>query len=192
MTYTHQGAVTQRLASSYAKVFTPALVLAALVLLAGIKSGLSPINTALLLTGIVVVPGLVYKRSKPWFRRRGIADHWRTILVAALTLLGAVLCYLLQLPEPVPATVAALFVGNAGLSFFRRWLNVSAHVSVLTFAVLWTVSVFGDAWLWILVLSPLMLLTRVSLNEHTWREALTGAVWGLATFGCFAAAMTWS
>lgn len=180
------------LAASCSRLLPPALVLAVLVILAGIKAGLEPWGVAALLAGIVGVPGLLYKGSKRPFRERGLPDRLRVQLLAVLMLVGTVACFVLPLPALVPLTVAALFVGNSGLVFFRRWLNVSAHVSVLTFAVLWVVAVFGGAWAPLLILSPVMLWSRVALREHTRREALSGAALGLATFCCFLAAMTWS
>lgn len=192
MSTTDLRPVTKRLASSYSKVFTPALVIAVVVVLAGIKAGLGRPGIVLLLVGIAVVPGLIYKRSKGLFRRRGLPDHWRTNLVVALIFVASVVCYLIPVAAPVPATVAALFVGNAGLVFFRRWLNVSAHVSVITFSVMWVFANYGLAWAWLLVLSPLMLFSRVSIREHTWREALWGALLGLATFCFYLVATTWS
>ncbi|MET3172952.1 UNVERIFIED_ORG: hypothetical protein ABIB52_000780 [Arthrobacter sp. UYCu721] len=193
MNTTDQRPGIQRLASSYySKLLPPALFLAIVVVLAGIKAGIGLAGVAVLLLAIALVPGLIYKRSKSLFLKRGIADHWRTNLVAVLMFLGAVICYLIPVNAPVPATVAALFVGNAGLIFFRRWLNVSAHVSVISFSVLWIIANFGGGWAWLLVLSPMMLFSRVSLGEHTWREALSGALLGLATFCCYLVATTWS
>ena len=171
----------------YSRILPPALVLAAVVLAAGIGAGLGPAGIALLLTGVVVLPGAIYKGTKKLFRRRGIPDHRRTALVSALMLAAVVVCFLLPVPAPVPATVAGLLLGNLGLDFFRRWLNVSAHVSVLTFAVLWGTAVHGPAWVWLLLLSPLMILSRVSLRQHSLKEALSGAALGLAAFGCFLA-----
>ena len=171
----------------YSKILPPALVLAALVIAAGIDAGLGPGGVLLLLAGVVVLPGAVYKGTKGMFRRRGIPDHRRTSLVAALMLAAVVVCFLLPVPAPVPATAAGLLLGNLGLVFFRRWLNVSAHVSVLTFAVLWATAAYGAGWAWLVLLSPLMILSRVSLGEHTRAEALSGAALGLATFGCYLA-----
>lgn len=171
----------------YCTVLAPAVVLAAVVVTAGITAGLGPGGVLLLLAGIVGVPGLVYKGTKQLFRRRGLPDSLRTTLVAVLMLVGALACYLLPVAPPVPETVTAFLIGNVGLVFFRRWLDVSAHVSVLTFAVLWVAAIFGGAWAWLLVLSPLMMVSRVSLREHTLREALSGAALGVATFGCFLA-----
>ena len=179
-------------AASLSRVLPPALVLAILVLLAGISSGLGPLGVGGLLLGIVAVPGLLYKCVKRPFQRRGLPDRLRIQLLAVLTFAGAVVCFILPVGAPVPLTVAALFVGNAGLVFFRRWLNVSAHVSVVTFGALWVMAIFGGAWAWLLILSPLMMFSRVSLREHTWPEALAGASLGLATFCCFLVAMTWS
>ncbi|MFJ2662516.1 hypothetical protein [Arthrobacter koreensis] len=164
-------------------VLAPAAVLAVVLLLSGIRAGLPPAGTALLLAGLGVVPGIVFKGTKGFFRSRGLADHWRTDLVTVLMLAGTVICYLVPVPDPVPATAAALMIGNAGLAFFRRWLNVSAHVSVLTFGVLWTLAVFGSGFAWLLLLLPLMCFTRVSLREHTHAEVLAGTAWGLGTFG---------
>ncbi|QWC10737.1 hypothetical protein KKR91_03680 [Arthrobacter jiangjiafuii] len=172
------------------RLLPPALVLAALVVAAGITGGLGSVGVPLLLAGIVGVPGLIYKGTKPLFRRRGIHDRWRVGIVAALMLIGTAACFLLALPSPVPQTVAALLIGNVGLVFFRRWLNVSAHVSVMTFAVLWVPAIFGTAWAWLLILAPLMILSRVSLREHSWAEAVSGALLGVATFGCFLALLT--
>ena len=180
------------LAASLSRILPPALVLAVLVLLAGLEAGLGLFSAGMLLAGIVGVPGLLYKLAKRPFQRWGLPDRLRIQLLAVLTFAGAVACFLLPLGSPVPLTVAALFVGNAGLVFFRRWLNVSAHVSVITFGALWVVALFGGAWAWLLILSPLMMFSRVSLREHTWPEALSGALLGMATFCCFLAAMTWS
>ncbi|MCC9175439.1 hypothetical protein [Arthrobacter sp. zg-Y179] len=178
--------------SWYSKILPPALVLAVLIIAAGIEAGLGPVGVLLLLAAVVVVPGAIYKGTKGLFRRRGIPDRWRAALVAALMLAGAVVCYLLPVASPVPETVTGLLLGNLGLVFFRRWLNVSAHVSVLTFGVLWVIAAYGAGWAWLLILSPLMIFSRVSLGEHTLREALSGAALGLATFCCFLAVMTWS
>ena len=180
------------LAASLSRILPPALVLAVLVFLAGLDAGLGPAGAGMLLAGIIGVPGLAYKLAKEPFRRRGLPDRLRVQLLAVATFAGAVVCFLLPLGSPVPLTVAALFVGNIGLVFFRRWLNVSAHVSVITFGALWTVAIFGGAWVWLLILSPLMMFSRVSLREHTWPEALSGALLGAATFCCFLTAMTWS
>lgn len=168
-------------------VLPPALVLVVVLVLAGIHAGLGAVDIVALVMGLGVIPGLIHKGSKGFFRRRGIADHWRTDLVSVLMLAGTVVCYLVPAGEPVPSTAAALVAGNAGLAFFRRWLNVSAHVSVLTFGVLWVIALYGNAWSWLLLLLPVMLFSRVSLREHSWREALSGAAWGLGTFCCWLA-----
>lgn len=88
--------------------------------------------------------------------------------------------------------MAGLLLGDLGLACFLRWVNVSAHASVLTFAVLWAVTAYGPGWAWLLVLSPLMIRSRVALRGHTWREALSGAALGVATFGCFIAVLAWT
>lgn len=164
-------------------ILAPAVVLAVVLVLAGMSAGLAPAGTLILLVGIGVIPGVVFKGTKGFFRSRGLADHWRTDLVTLLMLIGTVICYVIPVPDPVPSTAAALLIGNAGLAFFRRWLNVSAHVSVLTFGVLWTLAVFGSGFAWLLLLLPLMCFTRVSLREHTHAEVLAGTAWGLGTFG---------
>lgn len=180
------------LASACSRALPPSLVLAILVLLSGIRAELGASGVAALLAGIVVVPVVLYKGSKGFVRRRGLPDRLRVQLLAVLTLASAAACFLIPVAAPVPLTVAALFVGNAGLVFVRRWLNVSAHVSVITFAALWMVFSFGDAWAWLPVLTPLMIFSRVTLREHTLSEALSGAALGLATFGCFLTATAWS
>ena len=182
-----------RAASAVSRMLPPSLVLAIVVLLSGIKAELGVLGVAALLAGVVVIPVVLYKGSKGFVRRRGLPDRWRVQLLAVLTFTSAVACFLIPVAEPVPLTVAALFAGNAGLVFFRRWLNVSAHVSVLTFAVLWMTAMFGTAWAWLLILTPLMIFSRVSLHQHTLREALAGAALGLATFACFlnATGLSW-
>ena len=191
-TTVHRRSVPLLLAASCSTILPPALVLTVLVLLAGIKAGLGPVGVILLVAGIVGIPGAIYKGTKPVFRRRGLPDSWRTNIVAVLMLVGTVICWVIPLEAPIPLTVAALFLGNAGLVFFRRWLDVSAHVSVITFAVLWITAMYGGAWAWLLVLSPLMMFSRVVLREHTRREALSGAALGVSTFCCYLVAMTWS
>lgn len=191
-TTVHRSSARLALAASLSRVLPPALVLAALVFLAGLEAGLGLLGAGVLLAAIIGVPGLLYKLAKRPFQRRGFPDRLRIQLLAGFTFAGAVACFLLPLGFPVPLTVAALFVGNAGLVFFRRWLNVSAHVSVITFGALWIMAIFGGAWAWLLILSPLMMFSRVSLREHTWPEAFSGAALGTATFCCFLIAMTWS
>ncbi|MER2138401.1 MAG: hypothetical protein ABS909_11165, partial [Arthrobacter sp.] len=189
-TTVHRSGAPLALAASLSRILPPALVLAVLVFLAGLDAGLGLVGAGALLAGIIGVPGLGYKLAKKPFRRRGLPDRLRVQLLAVATFAGAVVCFLLPLGSPVPLTVAALFVGNIGLVFFRRWLNVSAHVSVITFGGLWTVAVFGGAWAGLLILSPLMMFSRVRLREHTWPEAISGALLGTATFCCFLTAMT--
>ena len=180
------------LAASFSKAFTPAGVLLLVIILAGTKAGLGILGVIALAVGIIVIPGLTYKKFPLLAEKLGLPAHLRTKTVTLLTVVGVVACSLLNIPAPVPATVVGLVAGNAGLALARRWLNASAHVSVLTFAVLWVIQVFGHAFTWLLVLSPMMLFSRTALREHTWGEALVGALIGLVTFGCFVGANTWS
>lgn len=180
------------LAASFSKAFTPAGVLLLVVVLAGIHAGLGAIGVVVLALGIIVIPGVAYKKFPALAMKLGLATRIRTKVVASLTLAGALACLVLDVPEPVPATAMALVVGNAGLALARLQLNASAHVSVLTFAVFWTITVFGTQFSWLLVLSPMMLVSRTVLREHTWGEALVGALIGIVTFGFFAEANTWS
>jgi hypothetical protein len=180
------------LARSLSKILPPGPILVLLVILAGLASGLGIGGAAVLVTCVIVIPGLLYKWSKIPFRRHGLPDYLRVRLLAIFTFLAAVICFILPLGALVPLTLTALFVGNATLGFFRRHANLSGHVSVITFAGLWIVSVYGISWAWLLVLSPLMLLSRVSLREHTLREALAGAFLGMATYAFFLLATFWS
>lgn len=180
------------LAASFSKAFKPAGVLLLVIILAGAIAGLGIAGVTALAVGVVVIPGVTYKKFSLVAQRLGLPANSRTTVVSALTVAGAVICAVLDLPAPVPATVLALVTGNAGLALTRRWMNASAHVSVLTFAVLWMIQIFGPAFAWLLVLSPMMLFSRTVLREHTWGEALIGAIIGLITFGFFAGANTWS
>ncbi len=180
------------LAANFSKIFTPAAVLLAVILLAGAKSDMGIVATLILALGVVAVPGFVYKKFPTLAKMLGLPTAWRTALVTALTLSSALICVLVDVPAPVPATVVGLVAGNAGLALVRRRMNASAHVSVLTFAALWATQVFGPSFAWLLVLSPMMLFSRTALREHSWGEALIGAVIGLVTFGCFAGANNWS
>lgn len=180
------------LAASFSKVFTPAGVLLVVIVLAGVKAGLGVLGLAVLAVSIIVIPGLTYKKFPLMAGKLGLPADWRTKVVTILTVVGAFTCALLDVPAPVPATVVGLVAGNAGLALARRWMNASAHVSVITFAVLWGTNVFGPAFAWLLVLSPMMLVSRTSLREHTWGEALAGAIIGIVTFGCFVGANNWS
>lgn len=181
-----------RLAASFSQIFTPAGVLLMVVILAGAQAGLGVLGVAVLAVGIIVIPGVTYKKFPGVSGKFGIPSNWRTRVVTILTVVGALACALLNLPAPVPATVVGLVAGNAGLALARRWMNASAHVSVLTFAVLWATAVFGPAVAWLLVLSPMMMVSRTFLREHTWGEALAGAFIGAVTFVCFIGANNWS
>ena len=180
------------LAASFSRAFTPSRGLFLVIILAGAKAGLGSVGVSILAIGVVVIPGLTYKKFSLLAGTLGLSSNLRTPVVTFLTLTGVIVCALLTVTSPVPATVAGLVVGNAVLAFARRWMNASAHVSVLTFAVLWVIQVFGSGFSWLLVLSPMMLLSRTALREHTWGEALIGAFIGLATYGCFVGANTWS
>ncbi|MGC0239557.1 hypothetical protein [Arthrobacter sp. SD76] len=180
------------LAASFSKALNPPAVLLLVIVLAGVKAGLGIIGVTALALGIIAVPGIVYKKFPVLAMKLGLATSLRTKVVAALTLVGALTCLILDVPGPVPATAMGLVVGNAGLALARLRLNASAHVSVLTFAVSWSVAVFGGEFSWLLVLSPVMLVSRTVLREHTWGEALVGALIGIVTFGFFAEANTWS
>ncbi|KIA72660.1 hypothetical protein ANMWB30_24280 [Arthrobacter sp. MWB30] len=167
-------------------------MLVAVVVLAAYVSGTGFVGAILLLVGVVVVPGAIHKRGKTLFRAWGIKDSRRPVVAALLVLLAAVLCYWWRVPQPVPATVTAMVLGSLGLAISRKLLNVSAHVSVISFAVLWAAVIFGG-WAWaLLVLSPVMILARVLVREHKWSESFAGALLGLATYGCFMAALIWS
>jgi hypothetical protein len=181
-----------RLAASFSKAFAPAVVLLVVIVLAGVNAGLGPLGVVALALGIIVIPGFTYKKYSLISARLGLPATWRTRVVTILTVVGVVSCALLHVPAPVPATVVGLVAGNAGLALARRWLNASAHVSVITFAVLWGTAVFGPSLGWLLVLSPMMMVSRTALKEHTWGEALAGALIGIVTFGCFVGATNWS
>lgn len=181
-----------RLAASFSKLFTPAVVLLVVIVLAGIKAGLGLFGVIILAVGIIVIPGFAYKNFALVAGKLGLPAGWRTNVVTILTVVGAFACTLLNVPAPVPATVVGLVSGNAGLALARRWMNASAHVSVITFAVLWGTEVFDPAFVWLLVLSPMMMASRTALRQHTWGEALVGALIGTVTFGCFVGATNWS
>lgn len=181
-----------RLAASFSNMFTPAVVLLVVVVLAGIKAGLGFLGVVILAVGIIVIPGFAYKNFVLIAGKLRLPATWRTKVVTILTVVGAFACALLNVPAPVLATVVGLVSGNAGLALARRWMNASAHVSVITFAVLWGTVVFDPAFVWLLVLSPMMMASRTALREHTWGEALVGALIGTVTFGCFVGATNWS
>lgn len=186
------SSLPRRFAGIFSRIFAPAVSLGAVIFAAGILGGFSFAGSLVLTVGLAFVPGLVYKLTKKPFARWGLPDRWRTHVLAVLFLTGTVVSLSLDFDRPVPQTVIALFFGNIGLLVWRRWLDVSGHVSVLTFATFWFTSVYGSDLAWLLVLSPLMLFSRVSLKEHTWLEGWSGAALGLATFLCYAAATTWS
>lgn len=182
----------QPLASSFSRAFSPAVALTTVVVAAGYKGGLSFWGVAVLFLGVGVLPAVTYKVSGRIFERYALPDKWRAHLLAVLFWVAALVCMILQMSAPITETVVALFAGNVALLILRRWLDVSGHVSVLTFAVLWVGAVFGATWAWLLILSPLMVLSRVKLREHSLGEAIIGALLGVATFGCFLGATTWS
>lgn len=179
-------------AMAISKVLNPLLILLVILLLAGVEAELNLIEITCLLAGVAVLPGLVYKGSKPLLRTYKIPDYWRLITVTMLMLLATVACFLIPVPQPVPATVLGLFFGNIALAVSRKWFNVSAHVSVLTYGVLWGVYVYGTSAIILLILSPLMIFSRVKLDEHSLPEALLGAAMGLATFGVTLVVRIWS
>lgn len=180
------------LAGNFSRLLMPAGLLLVVIVLAGTKAGLGFWVVTVLAAGIVILPGLVYKKFAVIARRFGLPSNGRTVAVTTLTIAGALACALLSVPAPVPATVLGLVAGNGLLALVRRWMNASAHVSVTTFAVLWVTDVFGSVFIWLLVLSPMMMLSRTALREHTWREAVAGTLLGIVTYGCFVGTKNWS
>lgn len=181
-----------RLAASFSRILPPPVVLLVLMLAAALKAGLGMLEIVAVCIGTVVLPGALYK-GFPWLSRRfGMPLGLRTAAVSVLIVSAAATVAFLQIPHPVFATLASFIAGNLMLGVSRVWMNASAHVSVLTFSVLWWVAVFGPRFIWLLVLSPLMLLSRTALGEHTWAQALVGAAIGVATFGCFLGLSNWS
>lgn len=179
-------------ASSFSQALSPAVALTVVVIAAGCKGGLGLWGVIGLFVGVGILPAVTYSLTGRLFERHNLPDRWRAHLLAVLFCVAALVCMILQLSAPVTETVVALFIGNVGLLILRRWMDVSGHVSVLTFAVLWVCAVFGVGWTWLLILSPLMVLSRVQLREHSLRDAVIGALLGVATFGCFLGATTWS
>lgn len=167
-------------------------MLALVVFLAGLGAELSWLGLLWLLVAIVVLPGIVHKKLGPVLARHGFGKGWRDAWVLLLTLTGAILCFVLEVNEPVPATVAALFFGNASLVLIRYWQNASAHVSVTFFAVLWVIATYGILWTPLLILPPLMAVSRVVLRQHSLREALWGVFLGITALGCFLVVTIWS
>lgn len=184
--------VTQQLAFSFSKLLTPAFVLALVVILAALKADLDFLSIAALFITIVVVPGVVHKKAGPILQRYGFSDRWRHTWVLLLTFTSTFFCFVLELPAPVPATMAALFFGNAGLVLIRHWLNASAHVSIMLFAVLWLLATHGIILTPLLILPPLMVVSRIILRQHSVQEALWGAFLGSTTFCCFLVVTIWS
>lgn len=179
-------------ADAISKAFPPALVLAGIVSFAGFHAGLNIIWTGLLVLVGVITPGLVYKKSAPIFARFEWPDRYRIFVTAGVSLGVGASTAMMDLPQPVPATMCALFVGNIGLAFARRWLNASAHVSVISFGALWILSNFGPLWIGVLILSPLMMISRVALKQHTANEAFAGLNIGLAAFAFYLIFAIWS
>lgn len=176
--------------AGFSKILAPAWVLVLVVLLAGMAAGLGVGGTAVLAAAIVGIPGVTYKKFPLIASACSVPHRWRTRIVALQILIVAAACMLLEVPAPVPATVMGLFGGNVALALARKRLNASAHVSVLTFAVLWAVAVFGPSLAGLLLLVPVMLASRIMLRQHTWAEGLAGMLIGCAVFACFVVANT--
>lgn len=180
------------LAASLSRLLPPAAVLLVILVAAAAKAGLSLLGIAVLALGTIVLPGVVYK-SFPWISRSlDIPLKLKTAIVSSLIVTGTVLVVLLRVPHPVFETLVSLILGNILLAVARMWLNASAHVSVLTFGVLWWVLAFGPVFAWLLVLPPLMVYSRTSLRQHTLTQTLVGATIGVATFGAFLGISIWS
>lgn len=180
------------LAHSFSRLLQPAAVLLVVVVAATAIAGVSHLGTAAIALGAIVLPGVVYK-SFPWIARHlGIPVKLRTTVVSLLIVTGTVLVVLFRVPAPVFETLVSLILGNMMLAVARIWLNASAHVSVLTFGVLWWVSELGLAFSWLLVLPLLMAVSRTSLRQHTLTETVVGATIGVATFGVFHGLSIWS
>jgi hypothetical protein len=180
------------LAPSFSRLLPPAAVLLVIIVAAAAKAGLSALGIAAIALGTIVLPGIVYK-SLPWIAGSlKIPPKFKTATVSSLIVIGTTLVVLLRVPHPVVGTLASLILGNIMLAGARVWLNASAHVSVLTFGVLWWVLEFGPAFACLLVLPPLMVYSRTSLRQHTLTQAVVGATIGVATFGAYLGISVWS
>lgn len=184
----HQQALSSpksRLAATLSGLLPPAAVLLAVVVAAGFKAGVGLPGICALTVGTVALPALVYKGFPQIAKRLGVSPNSKTAVVSVLIVSGTAAVVLLQVPHPVFPTLASLILGNLLLSIARLRLNASAHVSVLTFGVLWWIAVFGPGFTWLVLLPPLMIFSRTSLGHHTSAEAIVGAAVGVGTFGGF-------
>lgn len=169
---------------SFCGLFHPILVLLTVMLAAGAKGQVNPALSVAVCLLSAAVPGAYYKLL-PRFRneqgsptRRLIAiTVWNAALMACLVVL--------RMPANFIASLGGLTAGTALLAVGRRHINASAHVAVLTLGICWWIVSFGTSYAWLLVLSPLMMLSRIKIGAHSASETIIGFIVGLASFGAF-------
>lgn len=170
---------------SFCRLLHPALVLLTVMLAAGTMERLNPVLSATVCVLSTAVPGAYYKLL-PRFREAPLESPTRRLITITIWNAALVTCLaVLHMPANFTASLGGLSVGTAALALARRHTNASAHVAVLTFGTYWWISSFGTTYAWLLVLSPLMMLSRIKVGAHSASETVVGFMVGLASFGAF-------
>ena len=165
--------------------FTLFTALYVLVALENSSLAAAALYTALELAAAGAVVGYVLLRR----RSRRARDFWLTErserLVPALVLLGCFAGLLVALwavgapPDLIQATLTMGTASALAAALTLVW-KVSAHTAVAGYTAVAGVALLGlYGWVFVLLL-PLVLWSRVSLNAHTLAQTLTGAALGAA------------
>lgn len=142
-------------------------------LLACLFSGLLPAGVGMLAIRRGRLPG----RNLPDRRDRLRPMAW----TVGSVLVGQAVLWLLGAPTEVIAVQAAMLSGAVTILALTTLAKVSMHTGVLASAVVLMVLLFGPGWWAAAPLVPIMCWSRVTLGDHTTKEAVVGALAGAAS-----------
>lgn len=89
---------------------------------------------------------------------------------------GAALLVLLKASGLTPAFIfmSWVYIGFFLFSLITFFWKISGHTAAMTFLVLFTISVYGVKYLWLIFLIPLVGWSRVHLGKHTAAQVAGG------------------
>ena len=170
------------------RVFGPTVVLIALTVIAGLRSGLPGADLMwfyVTLFGFILLPVLCVR---VWFIKTKRVSDWdisnrRERIVPLIILLGFDIlfyCIVLQFHNQVLSSLFLLFVAwMIGFFFITVFWKISGHASIITLAIMILVAWYGKNWWPLFLLIPVVSWSRVVLKHHTLAQVIAGVVYSL-------------
>ncbi len=174
-----------KFATIVSRVSDPMLVVASLIVITAITSGMAGpelVKFLLLFFSISIIPPVTLLL---WAVKTGRVTNWdvsdrrqrvRVLFVALLFIaVNIALFQALRVPGPIIDLLAIFFLWYVGFFLLTLFGKISGHVGVATFASGIVYMYFG--WWWPFVFVPLIAWSRITLKRHSLGQVLAGAVY---------------